>query len=287
MERQAVLNLVRGDKQEQQLAAGLARFTSGVTQESAVLGFAAFERGDFNPAGGVLKAASAEAFGTFVEKLKEVFSRGDADEVSHVMQEEFEGEAYALSVLFRDDQQRILNRIAESAWGEAETAFGDLYPPLMSMIKTLVRVGGSLTIPRAFYAAAEFVLNTRLRRALASEPLDFEGIRKLLGDAEAAKVSLDVTTLEYTLRISLERMAENLRSDPAQVQLIETLDAGVDLAHAVPLEVNLAKIQNICYDLAQTAYRDSLEKAQAGDKNSRAWVDHFRALASKLSLHIA
>ncbi|MGA2077358.1 MAG: hypothetical protein ABSH52_28045 [Terriglobia bacterium] len=155
------------------------------------------------------------------------------------------------------------------------------------MIKTLVRVGGSLTIPRAFYAAAEFVLNTRLRRALASEPLDFEGIRKLLGDAEAAKVSLDVTTLEYTLRISLERMAENLRSDPAQVQLIETLDAGVDLAHAVPLEVNLAKIQNICYDLAQTAYRDSLEKAQAGDKNSRAWVDHFRALASKLSLHIA
>jgi hypothetical protein len=286
VEREAVLSLARGDKQEQQLAAGLARFTSEVTQESAVLGFAAFERGDFNPSGGVLKAASAEAFKTFVEKLKDVFSRGDTEELNRILQQEFEGEAYSLTVLFRDEQQRILNHIAESAWGEAEAAFGNLYPPLMSMIKTLVRIGGSLTIPRAFYAAAEFVLNTRLRRALGSEPLDFEGIRKLMGDAETANVSLDVATLEYTLRMSLERTAENLRTDPSQVQLIETLDAAVDLARSLPLEVNLAKTQNICYGLTQTAYRESLEKAQAGDENSKAWVDHFRALASKLSLHI-
>ena len=287
VERQAVLNLARGDKREQQLAAGLARFTSGVTQESAVLGFAAFERGDFNPAGGVLKAASPKAFRAFVESIKEVFSRGDMDEVNRILQQEFGGEAYALTVLFRDEQQRILNRIAESAWGEAEAAFGNLYPPLMSMIKTLVRIGGSLTIPQAFNAAAEFVLNTRLRRALGSEPLDFDGIRKLIGDAEAAKLPLDVTTLEYTLRMSLERMAEKLRGDPAQVQPIETLDAAVELARSLPLDVNLAKIQNICYDLAQKVYRDFVEKAQAGDRNAKAWVDHFRALASKLSLHIA
>ena len=287
VERQAVLNLARGDKQEQQFAAGLARFTSGATQESAVLGFAAFERGDFNPAGGVLKAASPKAFRAFVERIKEVFSRGDMDEVNRILQQEFKGEPYAFTVLFRDEQQRILNRIAESAWGEAEAAFGNLYPPLLSMIKTLVRIGGSLTIPQAFYAAAEFVLNSRLRRALGSEPLDFDGIRKLIGDAEAAKASLDVTTLEYTLRMSLERMAEKLRGDPAQVQTIKTLDAAVDLARSLPLDVNLAKIQNICYELAQTAYRDFLEKAQAGDEYSRAWVDNFRALALRLTLHIA
>ena len=96
-----------------------------------------------------------------------------------------------------------------------------------------------------------------------------------------------MATLEYTLRLRLERMAENLLSDPAHVQLIETLDAAVDLARSLPLEVNLAKIQNMCYDFAQTAYRDSLEKAQAGDENSKAWVDHFCTLAEKLSLHIA
>ena len=159
------------------------------------------------------------------ETLKEAFSRGDLDEVSRLLQQNLEGEPYALKVLFRDEQQRILNRIIESEWGEAEAAFGNLYPHSdVDDANTLVRVGGSLMIPRAFYAAAEFVLNTRLRRALGSEPLDFEGIRNLIGDAEGAKVALDVPTLEYTLRMRLERMAENFRADPAQVET--SRDAG-------------------------------------------------------------
>ena len=62
VERQAGLESRQGDKHEQKLAAGLARFTSEITQESAVLGFAAIDRGDYNPPGGVLKAGSAEAF---------------------------------------------------------------------------------------------------------------------------------------------------------------------------------------------------------------------------------
>jgi len=96
-----------------------------------------------------------------------------------------------------------------------------------------------------------------------------------------------VTTLEYTLRMSLERMAENLRANAAQLQPVEALDAAVDLARSLPLDMNLAKIQNICYDLGQTTFHDSLKKAQAGDENSKVWVDRFRALAEKLSLHIA
>jgi hypothetical protein len=60
------------------------------------------------------------------ESIKEVFSRGDMDEVNRILQQEFDGEAYAFTVLFRDEQQRTLNRIAESAWGEDEAAFGNL-----------------------------------------------------------------------------------------------------------------------------------------------------------------
>ena len=286
-ERQATLNLTGGDKHEQQLATGRAKFTSEVTQESAVLGFAALERGDFNPAGGVLKESSVEAYETLAGRLKEVFSRGDMNELGGLLQQEFEGEAFSLSVLFRDEQQRILNRIAESAWSEAEAAFGNLYPPLMSMLRTLVKIGGTLTIPRAFYAAAEFVLNTRLRRALGSEPMDVDGVRSLIADAEGAKIALDSETLEYTLRMRLERMAENFLANPVNVQLIEGLDAAVDIARSLPLDVNLSKIQNICYDLRQTVYNDFVQKAETDGDNAKEWVDHFRALAQKLSLHIA
>jgi alpha-amylase/alpha-mannosidase (GH57 family) len=287
VERQAIINLAQGDKQEQKLAAGLARFTSEITQESAVLGFAAIDRGDYNAVGGVLKATSAEAYEAVSGTLREPFSRGDLDEASRLLQQNLEGQAYTLKVIFRDEQQRILNRIIESEWGEAETAFSNLYPHLMSMMRILVRIGVSVMIPRAVSAAAEFVLNTRLRRALGSEPLDFNGIQNLMGDAEGAKAALDVPTLEYTLRMKLERMAEGFRDDPANVELLKGLDAAVGVARSLPLEVNLWKIQNICYALLQTTYHSFQQKGKEGGQNANAWIDHFQALAEKLSLRIA
>ncbi len=142
-------------------------------------------------------------------------------------------------------------------------------------------------IPRAFYAAAEFVLNTRLRNALGSEQLDFDGIRNLMGDAEGAKVALDVPTLEYTLRKRLERMAEGFRADPANVELLGALDTAVGLARSLPLEANLWRIQNICYELLRTVYSGFQQKGEESGQNASAWIDHFRALAEKLSLHVA
>ena len=287
VERQAGFSLDKGEKHEQRLAGGLARFTSEITQESAVLGFTAIDRGDYNPLGGVLKAGSAEAYEASSEALREPFSRGDLEEVSRVLQQSLEGDPYPLKVIFRDEQQRILKRIIESEWGEADAAFDNLFPHLLSMMRTLARVGGSVMIPRAFYAAAEFVLNTRLRKALGSEQLDFDGIRNLIGDAEGATVALDVPTLEYTLRMRLERMAKGLRADPANVELLSRLDAAVGMARSLPLEVNLATIQNICYELLQTAYPDFQKKGTAEGQNASSWIDHFRALAEKLSLRIA
>ena len=287
VERQASLNLDKGEKHEQRLAAGLARFTSEITQESAVLGFAAIDRGDFNPMGGVLKASSAEAYEAVSAALREPFSRGDLEEVSRLLQQNLEGETFSLKVIFRDEQQRILKRIIEAEWGEADAAFDSLFPHLLSMMRTLARVGGSVMIPRAFYAAAEFVLNTRLRNALGSEQLDFDGIRNLMGDAEGAKVALDVPTLEYTIRMRLEQMAESLRADPANVEFLSRLDAAVGLARSLPLEVNLAKIQNICYELLQTAYPDFQKKGEAEGQNAGSRIGLFRALAEKLSLYVA
>jgi len=286
VERQATLELEKENTHAQKLAGGLARFTSEVTQESAILGFAAIECGDYNPTGGVLKASSAEAYEAVSAALTEPFLRGDLKEASRLLEQNLDGEPYALAVIFRDEQERILKRIIESEWADADAAFDSLYPHLVSTMRTLARVGGSLMIPRAFSAAAEFVLNTRLRRALGNDQLDFEAIRSLIGDAEGINVALDVPTLEYTLRTRLERMAESLRADPTNIELLQELDSAVGMARSLPLEVNLAKIQNICYELLQNTYHDYRLKGEEGSKGANAWVDHFQALAEKLSLHV-
>jgi len=284
VERQANLNVSAKNSHEHKLAAGLAKFTSKITQESAVLGFAAIDSGDYNPIGGVLKANNPEAYEAASKTLQEALSK-DSD-LGRVLQENLDGEACSLSVIFRDEQQRILNGFIESEWAEAEAAFGSLYPNLMSMMRTLAKVGGSLLVPRAFYAAAEFVLNTRLRRALAEEKWDPESMKQLLADAAAANVALDVPTLEYTLRMRLEKLADQLHANRGNVGLIEALDAAVGVAKSLPLEVNLWKIQNVCYDLSKTSYLEFKPKAEVGGQTAGPWIQHFRSLAERLSLRV-
>jgi len=286
VERQAGSNLTKDGRRERRLAVGRARFTSEVTQESAALAFAALDRGDLNPVGGILKRDGSEKYAALDQALTQAFSEENLDEVSRLLQESVEGETYSLTVLFRDEQRRILNRIIESEWTEAEAAFDNLYPHLMSMTRTLAKLGTSLTVPRAFHAAAEFALNTQLRRTLASENLDFESIRSLIADAEAVKAALDVPTLEYTLRMKLERMAERFRVGPSNLETLAGLDTAVAVAHSLPLEVNLWKIQNACYELLQTWYPESQQKAAQGDENAKTWISRFRGLAEKVSLRV-
>jgi len=287
VERQAGSILTRGDKQEQKLAFGRAKFTSSVTEESQILGLAAFDRGDYNPQAGILKSCDGDAYETLARTLAETFPGGDPDHVTRLLQENFDGGSFTVAVLFRDEQQRILNRVVESEWGTADAAFGSLYPQLMSLLQTVVKTGAPLRIPRAFYAVAEFALNTRLRRAFTTEIMDFDAIRNLVQEAQAVKVALDVPTLEYTLRMRLERLAERFRANSSQAQVLEELDAAVSLARSLPLGVNLWKVQNICYQMLQTPYPEFLQKASQGDSNAKTWVEHFASLSGKLSLRVA
>ncbi len=286
VERQAGSTLTKDGKRERKLAVGKARFISEVTQEALALAFAGLDRGDFNAVGGILKVGGDEGYAALAHTLTEAFSAENLDEVSRILEENFEGETYSLTVLFRDEQRRILNRIMESEWAQAEAAFDSLYPHLMSITHTLAKLGSSLTLPRAFRAAAEFALNTQLRRTFASEALDCEGIRNLISDAEAAKVALDLPTLEYTLRMKLERMAERFRADTANLEALAELETAVGVAHSLPLAVNLWKIQNTCYELLQTAYPEFKQKAEEGDETAKTWINHFQSLAEKISLRV-
>jgi len=286
VERQAGSNLTKNGKRERKLAVGRARFTSEVTQQSATLSFAALDRGDLNPVGGILKAEGNEGYQGLEQGLTKAFSEENMDEVSRLLQENADGETYSLTVLFRDEQRRILNRVIESEWAEVETAFDNLYPNLMSMTQTLAKLGTSVTVPRAFVAAAEFALNTQLRRALASENLDLDNVRKHLADAEAAKVTLDVPTLEYALRMKIEGIAERFRADHSNLAVLAALDDVVGVAHSLPFEVSLWKIQNTCYELLQTAYPEYQQKAARGDEDARKWTSGFRSLAEKVSLRV-
>jgi len=287
VERQAGSQVTKDNNHQRKLIVGRARFSSEMTLESDVLSFAALDTGDYNPVGGVRESGGAEAYQAVVQQLTDAFARDDLAEVARLIGEHSGGETYALRALFKDEQRQILGRVLESEWAEAEAALRDVYTHLIPLLRSLSQIGAPLTIPRAFYAVAEFALNTQLRRAFSNDEMDLDGIRRLIEDAQAARISLDVATLEYTFRMELEGTAERFRADPGNLETLKRLDRAAGLARGLPFEVNLWKVQNICYEMLQTLYRDFRERADHSDQDARTWTDLFSGLAEKLSLRLA
>lgn len=268
------------------LVAGHARITSEITRESASLCYGAIHFGDHNLSGGVRVHRDWIACKEMLHiiEVTEAFNRADLPEVVRIMDRYFEGITYSLEQLFRDEQRKILDLILDSTLADIEANYRQIYErhaPLMRFLKDL-----NIPQPKALHTAAEFVLNSSLRRAFTGEVLDLEQITNILDRVNMWQVQLDGAGLGYILEQTIERMAERLASDPNDFALLEQLEAVLTLAKALPFEVDLWKVRNICYRLLHTVYPDYRDQAEHGDEGAQAWVERFTMLGDKLRMRM-
>jgi Domain of unknown function (DUF3536)/Glycosyl hydrolase family 57 len=264
------------------LALGRAKLTSEITLESVVLSFGVLHMGDHTINGGVRKFLGDEAYRSLTREAVEPFKHADFAEVIRLMDREFGESNYSVRSLFRDEQRRVLDVILTSTLGEAEHLYRQIYEhraPMMRFITSL-----NMPLPKAFYAAAEFVLNGYLRRALEDE-VDFARVESLLETAKLEGVALDTPTLEFAYRQNLERLAERLKADPSEVSLRQ-LDAAASLIKTLPFVADLWKVQNTYFALLKSAYADARARRERGDEGAKAWVECFKALGRKLGVKV-
>jgi len=271
--------------------AGRARFVVGratvvseITREGARLCFGVLHLGDHNLNCGVRKYLSEDAYREMVEEVMEAFDRVDFAVSLRMLDKHFGPSTYSLRFLFRDEQRKILDIILESTLVDVEAIYRQLYEtnvPLMRFLKD-----SGVPPPKALYAAAEVVLNADLRRAFENEEFSPEHIDSLLDESRSEGISLDEDTLEYAMRGSLERMAERFIASPTELELLEKLHEGVGTLPSLPFQVNLWRVQNMCYDLLETVYPEFKARADQGDEKARQWLDHFIPLSQKLSLRV-
>jgi hypothetical protein len=186
--------------------------------------------------------------------------------------------------LFRDEQRKILDIILEATEADAQSVYRHLFEhhiPLMRFLRD-----SHSPPPRALATAGELVVNSRLRREFARDQLDFEAIQSFLEEADLAGIPLDADTLEFTLRTNLERMALNFLSSPEQHDLLAQMVSGIELVYALPFDVNLRKVQDLHYTLAQRIYPKFKQNAQQGDSRTDRWVKDFEKLSEKLMIRI-
>ncbi len=279
VERQDCRRLEAG---KARLALGRAQVASEITREAATLSYGVVYFGNHNVSGGVRVYQGEEAYQKMVQDVTSAFDRAELPEVIRLLDQHFEGRIYSLRQLFRDQQRKILDMILDSTLAEVEADYRRIYDGHVSLMRFLKDLG--IPLPKVLHTAAEFVVNSSLRRAFAEEVLDREQITALLHEARTLDVPLDGSGLGYALKQTIERMAENLRAAPADLSLLENLEAAIDLAASLPFEVDLWKAQNIYYGLLQTVYPEFRKKAEAGDESARAWISRFGVLGEKLKM---
>jgi hypothetical protein len=266
------------------LALGRIRITSSITGETARLTFGVLHLGDHNISGGVRDFQDLGAYSALVEEITELFLRADVPGVLRVVDRNFAQESYSLKLLFGDEQRRILNMVLTSSLEEAEAAYRQIYEYHAPLMRFLASMG--TPVPREFQIAAEFALNTQLRRLVEDDTLDFDRIYALRREADRSGVTLDREGIAYALAGTIARMTEAFQESPEDLELLEQLDSAVGLARTLPFEVDVWKAQNTYYELLQSIYGEFHEEASQGYADARQWVAAFNALGKKLGFRI-
>lgn len=266
------------------LGVGRARVISEITHESEEFVFGALHMGDHNLNCGIRAFRDQDNYQRLVQEITGAFSKADVPEVLRLMDKEL-GSAYSLKSLFSDDRRAALQQILNTSLEEAEAAYRQIYEhhaPLTHFLRDL-----GVPLPKAIRTAAEFAVNSRLRLAFANDEMDLEQVRKLLEEARSSGIALDSTTLEYTLRRTIERLFERFAKENHDPAFVERLNAIIEMARSLPFEVVFWSAQNVWCDVRRTALDEATQREQQGDEEARAWLQHFRSLGEKLRVRVS
>ena len=264
----------------------LARITvsSEITRESACFVLCALHLGDHNLSCGVRACGDRDEYEAMAQRTAEVFSKGDIPDTVRALDRELGPTSYSMKSLFRDDQRMVLRHIFDASLAEVEAAYRQIYEHHAALIHFLRDLG--VPLPKPITTAAEFALNGLLRRELAAEPMDADRIHNLLDQVRTANVTLDATTLEFTLRTAIESLWEQFAANPEDLDLLGRIEARVALARSLPFEMVFWKPQNVWFAMHRTVFEGFAKRAAAGDAEAAVWIERFRRVGESLAAQV-
>jgi alpha-amylase/alpha-mannosidase (GH57 family) len=265
------------------LALGRVKLTSEITRESPRFSFGVLHWGDHNFSCSVMSCEPDEPFEPLVEAVSECFTRADLTETFRLLEEHLGPSTYSLRSLFRDEKRRILDIILQSTLTDAEAIYRQLYEYNTPLLRFVTSLGNPP--PDFLHYAANFVLNLSLKRAFDAEKLDLEHIEYLLDEAKLAGVSIDAATLEMVIRKKIEGLALLFFKGIEDIVILQELEAIITLLDHLPFQVNIWKVQNICFQLFNSQnFADLQEKGEQGHEEASRVVERFIRLCEKLHI---
>ena len=286
----------RGRAGRAQLGIGRLTVTDVVIEAAATFEYAVLHLGDHSFVCGVRPRGEADDEAAFREELDRHFQTADFPAVIRAIDHHFPGEPYTLRDLFRDQQQRILDRVLSATMEEVEASYRGIFRGRAPLMRYLAELDADLPAP--LRSAAEVVLNAELSSQLGTTGSDPARVEDLLAEAARFGVELNVDGLAHTLSTSVARIAgriaEVLTSGTDPLTTFEPRHAGtlqrvrdlIEVVDLVPFEVDLTPAQDVLWRLVTEQHAALVERASAGDAAATRWLEELTRAAVALDVAI-
>ncbi|UCE71739.1 MAG: DUF3536 domain-containing protein [Nitrospiraceae bacterium] len=265
------------------LVTGKSRIRSNITWAEKTISFAVLHLGDTNINAGVRESTNSDKFSAMEKELSEAFNKGDIPEVIRVMDKHFNGTIFSLWHLFRDEHRKVLDQILQLTYEGVESSYRQIYENNSAIMNFYLNLQQRL--PRPFFAATEYILNTDLKK-IFEEEIDIERLGRLIEEWKKWSVNLDKTTIGFTASSWITSVMRSLKEQPDDTALFEKLDNTLEALSPLDLPLNLWEAQNIYFSIGKGVYKTMAEKGKRGDEAANVWVKDFLKLGRYLHVKI-
>ncbi|MBE0425729.1 MAG: DUF3536 domain-containing protein [Nitrospirae bacterium] len=267
------------------LAVGKVSVSSNITGESELTSFCVMHFGGHALNGGVRTFIGPEAYQSMKEEIIATFEKGAFADIVRLMDAHFGTHSYSLINLFKDQQRNILNFLISKTLEEFEDIYRRMYENNRILMGFLQDIG--MPVKKAFYSAAEFILNIDIKKAFQDEVIDVERVQNIIIEMKKWKVPLDSVEIEFMVRGRVKKLMDNLYQNPSDINLLFDIQKMLELIKSLPIEINYWQSQNVYYKIVKASYRDFLFKSRQGDENAKIWVATFKYLGEMLFFNIS
>jgi len=274
----------RRDAGKLKLATGKATITSDITWDEKTISFAVLHLGDHNINAGVRDFQEDADVRALHSEITESFERGDLPEVIRLMDKHFNGNIFSLWHLFKDEQRKILDVVLKSTYETVESSYRHIYEDHSSIMNFYQNL--QHRIPRPFLSAAEYIINTDMKRVFEHEEIDTEKLKKLMDETRRWSVKIDTTTIGFIASSWLNSAMGKLAEHPEDVRRFEKIDETLELMKPLSLSLNLWNTQNIYFSIGKNMFSTMKERADEGDGPARKWVEGFTKLGYYLQVKV-
>jgi len=266
------------------LALGKTHIQSEITMEEETISFAVLHLGDHNLNGGVREFMGEEAFSAMRGEIKETFNKGDIPEVIRLMDKHFGMNNYSLWHLFKDEQRKVLNQLLRPILEGIEVSFRKIFEESYSIMNFLQSL--QMPIPRPLALAAEYVINSDLKKALENGEWNTEKMENLVKEAKKWSLEIDKETIGYVATARINSSMERVSQQPEEMALLGTVEDILKLLNSLSIEVDLWNAQNTCFSIGKGPHKEIDERTETGDDAAKSLNEVFHKVCSHLRVNI-